>query len=64
MNSNIENEGLRKLKEALKEINKWEYENLHLDTLEEVIPSPRYRKRMERLIKHQTYYIIIICQNQ
>lgn len=53
MNSNIENEGLRKLKEALKEINKWEYENLHLDTLEEVIPSPRYRKRMERLIKRQ-----------
>lgn len=53
MNSNIENEGLRKLKEALKEINKWEYENLHLDALEEVIPSIRYQKRMERLIRRQ-----------
>ena len=53
MNSNIENAGLKKLKEAFREINEWEYENLHLDTLEEVIPSTRYRKRMERLIKRQ-----------
>lgn len=53
MNSNIENTGLKKLKEAFREINQWEYENLHLDTLEEVIPSPRYQKRMERLIKRQ-----------
>lgn len=53
MNSNIENAGLKKLKEAFREINEWEYENLHLDTLEEVIPSTRYRKRMERLIRRQ-----------
>lgn len=53
MNSNLEHEGLQKLKEALKVINQWEYENLHLETLEEVIPSPRYQKRMERLIKRQ-----------
>ena len=53
MNSNIENTGLKKLKEAFREINQWVYENLHLDTLEEVIPSTRYRKRMERLIKRQ-----------
>lgn len=53
MNSNLEHEGLQKLKEALKVINQWEYENLHLETLEEVIPSSRYQKRMERLIKSQ-----------
>lgn len=53
MNSNIENTGLKKLKEAFREINQWEYENLHLDTLEEVIPSARYKKRIERLIKRQ-----------
>ena len=53
MNSNIENAGLKKLKEAFREINEWEYENLHLDTLEEVIPSTRYKKRMERLIRRQ-----------
>lgn len=53
MNSNVENAGLEKLKEAFREINQWEYENLHLETLEEVIPSPRYQKRMERLIKRQ-----------
>lgn len=53
MNSNVENAGLEKLKEAFREINQWEYENLHLDTLEEVIPSARYKKRIERLIKRQ-----------
>lgn len=53
MNSNLENKGVEKLKEAFKEINQWEYENLHLDTLEEVIPSTRYKKRMDRLIRRQ-----------
>lgn len=53
MNSNIENAGLKKLKEAFQEINQWEYENLHLDTLEEIIPSTQYKKCMERLIKRQ-----------
>ena len=53
MNFNSNNKGLNVLKEAFREINKWEYENLHLETLEEVIPSPAYIKRMERLIQWQ-----------
>lgn len=53
MNLNLENKGVEKLKETFKEINQWEYENLHLDTLEEVIPSTRYKKRMDRLIRRQ-----------
>lgn len=53
MNSNSNNKGLNVLKEAFREINQWEYENLHLETLEEVTPSPAYIKRMERLIKRQ-----------
>lgn len=53
MNFNSNNKGLGVLKEAFQEIDKWEYENLHLEALEEVIPSPAYIKRMERLMKWQ-----------
>ena len=55
MNSNLEHKGYKKLKEAFKEVNQWEYENLHLDDLEEVIPSVRYQKRMARLIRQQKH---------
>ena len=39
MNSNLEHKGYKKLKEAFKAVNQWEYENLHLDDLEEVCTS-------------------------
>ncbi len=53
MNSDSNNRGLQMLKEAFQEINRWEYENLPLETLAEVIPSPAHMKRMERLIQWQ-----------
>ncbi|MBO5048645.1 MAG: DUF4367 domain-containing protein [Clostridia bacterium] len=54
MKWNTNKKGLDVLKEAFREINRWEYENLRLDSMEEEWePSPVYQKRMERLIKHQ-----------
>lgn len=53
MITNEKMEGLAKLKEAFKEINRREYENLHVDDAEEVVPSPDYLRRMRRLIREQ-----------